>query len=96
MSSSNNSPVSTLTLPSTISINYEVCSLQNPIHEEIKYSYFSKIKEIAFFRASDVMKKQVKLLSHKTRHNMILGYFLKDKVTNEFVSETYVITNLPT
>ena len=42
ISTSKNYSISTLTSPSVTSINDEVCSLQNPVHENIKYSDFYK------------------------------------------------------
>ena len=42
---SNYSSVPTLTSPSVTSKNYEVCSLFNPIHKKIKYSYSFKLNQ---------------------------------------------------
>ena len=65
MLTSNYSSVSTLTLSSFTPINYELCSLQNTIHENIKYSFFFKTQARYVCCESDVMKTQIKLLSQK-------------------------------
>ena len=54
-----------MTSPSTSSRNNQLCSLQNTIHEKIKYSYFSKTQAIAVGCASYVIKKQGKSLAQK-------------------------------
>ena len=79
MARSNSSSVSTLTSTSVTSKNDEVFSLQNPIHDQINYSYLSKSQSRYVCRAIDVMKTQVKLLVRKRLHPLILAYFLKDK-----------------
>ena len=79
MSTSNNTSISTLTSTYVNSTNDKVCSLQSPIHENIKYSKLSKIQARAVRHASDAMKTHVKLLSHKTWNYSILEYVLKDK-----------------
>ena len=68
-----------MTPPSITLINYEVCSLQNTINKNINYSYWSKTQARVVHISSEVMKKQVKLLAHKTWHPMILEEILKDK-----------------
>ena len=55
ISTSNNSSVSALTLPSVTSKNFEGCSLFNLIHENIKYSDLSTTKSRYVRRESDVM-----------------------------------------
>ena len=65
MSPSNNSSVSTLASPFVTSINDKICSLQNLIKENIKYSDFSKIQEIYVCCASDILNKEGKLLSKR-------------------------------
>ena len=72
MSSPNSSSVSTLTSPSDISINDEVCSLQNKIYEKINYSDLSKTQARDVHNKSGVMKKQVELLANKIWDPMIL------------------------
>ena len=72
MLTSKHSSVSTLTSPSVTSKNDEVCSLQNPIHEKIKYSYLSKTQSRYVRRLSYVMKTHIKLIYHKTWHFVIL------------------------
>ena len=79
ISTSNNSSVSTLTLPSVTSKNFEGCSLFNLIHENIKYSDYSKTQSRAVRRASNTMNSHIKLLANKTWHYVILEYLLKDK-----------------
>ena len=96
MSTSNNSPVSALTPVSVTSRNDKVFSLQNPIHENIKYSHLSKTQERAVHCATDVIKTQIKLLANKTWHSTMLENFLKDKSTKEVLSEMDIITTLPT
>ena len=54
-----------MTSPYVTSINDEVHSLKNQIHEKIKYYYLSKAQARAIGIASDVMKTQVKLLDQK-------------------------------
>ena len=81
-----------MTSTSVTSINDEVCSLQNPIHDKIKYSDLSKTQARAVRCASDVMKKHIKLLSQKTCNSVILEYFLKYKVMKEVVLEMDIIT----
>ena len=46
-------------------MNDEVCFLQNPMYENIKYSDLSKTQARSIFHASDAMKKQVNLLAQK-------------------------------
>ena len=65
ISTSKNSSVSTLTSNSVNSINYQVYSILNLIHERIKYSYLSKTQTIAVSCGSDLMNKNIKLLSRK-------------------------------
>ena len=84
ISPKNNSSVSKLTLPSSNSRNDDVWSLQTLIHENIKYSYLFKSKEIAVCRECDVMNKQVKWSDHKAWYSVILQYFLKDKAMKYF------------
>ena len=76
--------------------NGEVYYLQKPIHNKIKYSYLSKTQAIYVCCESGMLKKQIKLLTHKTWHFVILEYFLKDKAIKEVVSEMDIITNLST
>ena len=80
MSTSKNSSVYTLTSPSFTSRNDKVCSLKNPIHDNIKYLDLSKTQARADCQASGVMKKQIKLLAHRTWNSMIIEYLLKDKL----------------
>ena len=51
--------------------------LKITIHEKIKYSHLSKTQAISVSCASDTMKIQIKLLSHKTCNYVILEYFLR-------------------
>ena len=44
--------------------------------------------------ASDAKKTQIKLLYYKKWHYLILKYLLKDKLTEEVVSEMDIIINL--
>ena len=74
---------STLTSTYASSINDEVCYLKNAIHKKIKYSGFFRTQAISALCASDVMKKQVKLLSHKKWNPMILECFLRYKYMKE-------------
>ena len=61
-----NSSVSTVTSTYSTLRKEEICSIQNPIHEKIKYSYLSKSQTRAACRENDVTKTQMKLLFHKT------------------------------
>ena len=79
MSSSKNPSVSTLNSPYVTSRNNELCSLQNQIHDNTRHSDLYKTQTRAVHRAIDVMKKQVKVLYHKTWHSTILEYLLKYK-----------------
>ena len=54
-------------------------SLQNIIHEKIKFSDYSKTQARAVRHASDEMNKKIKLLFHKTWNSVIAEYFLKFK-----------------
>ena len=49
------------------------------MHDNIKYSDYHKTEARAVRRASDVIEKKVKYLSPKTRHSIILEYFLRYK-----------------
>ena len=86
-STSNNSSNFTLTSPSINSTNDEVCSLQNPIHEKIKYLELYKIQARYFRRESGLNNTQVKLLARKTWLTLMLEYFLKEKSMKEVISE---------
>ena len=55
MSTSKNSSVYTLTSPSFTSRNDKVCSLKNPIHDQIKYPGFSKNQARDVCCSSDLM-----------------------------------------
>ena len=46
-------------------------SLQNIIHEKIKFSDYSKTQARAVRHASDEMNKKIKLLFHKTWNSFI-------------------------
>ena len=80
ISTSKISSVSTLTPPYDNPRNDEVCSLKNPIHDNIKYLDLSKTQARADCQASGVMKKQIKLLAHRTWNSMIIEYLPKDKL----------------
>ena len=68
---SNNSSVLTLASTSVTSINDEVYSSQNPIHQKINYSDLSKTWVRSVCRASDAMDTQVKLLAKKALNDVI-------------------------
>ena len=75
-------------------INDKVCYLQNPIHENIKYSDLPKTQTRNVIRASDVMKDQLKLLDNRTWNLVIIEYFLKDEAMKEVVPEMDILTTL--
>ena len=85
-----------MTSPYVTSINDELCLLQNPIHEKIKYSYLSKTKYGYVHSSSSVIKTQIKLLEHITWNSVILEIFLKDKPMKEFLSEINIVTTFST
>ena len=65
------------------------------MHKRIKYSYLSNTHSRDIRSASDEMKAQIKLLTNKTCHSVILEYVLKDKYMKEFESEMCIfITSL--
>ena len=66
------------------------------MHKKIKYSYLSKNQSRYVCRASGVMKKQIKLLAHKTWNSVILGYLLKDKSMKEVLLAMDIITTFST
>ena len=72
-------------------MNDEVCFSQNPMYENIKYSDLSKTQERVVCRAINVIKKQFKLLAHKTWHLVILGYFKKYRSMKYFLSDINII-----
>ena len=78
VSLSNHLSVSTLNSTYSDSRNDEVCSLQNPLHKKIKFSYLSKNQAITVHHARDIMNKQIKILSHKRYIYVILEYFQKN------------------
>ena len=69
------SSISTLTSTSANSENGKVCSLQSPIHKKINCSSLSKSRARDVRCASDIVKTQIKLLSHKTWHSVIIEFF---------------------
>ena len=56
----------------------------------------SKSQEIYVRRASEEIKKHVKLLAQRTWNSVILEYFQKDKAIKEVVSEIDIITTSST
>ena len=46
--------------------------------------------------AINLMRKQIKILAHKTQHSVIFEYSLKDKSMKEFLSAIDIITDSST
>ena len=93
-SSKFNSLVSTLTSPYVTLKNAKWRSLLSSIHENIKYSYWSKTRSRAVRTASDAMKQHIKLLSNKIWHLVIPENLLKDNDMKEVVSEMGIFITL--